>query len=474
VASLLLFSNTEPMLQRLRHLSPQAAQKLNFALDVLILALASFVAAAEGGQIHWKVALVMTATAAAFWAGASRMLGHYDVANGRGFSGDVALTLVLVAAVVVPMTLLRLVIPRYAMTTQITRFLTVLVPAILWVRLRATGVRLWRSRPIDQILIVGVGPLGRLTHREIRDSGKHRSVMGYLLFDDEKSHARLQAPVLGTASQIEAILREHVVNEVYFASSAGHQRPDVQLAIGVCEKFGIPFALPACGYRFARAKPACADAIPDGYVHFTSVQHKPIQVGLKRIIDIVASSLALAMLLPLLTLTAVAIKLTSRGPVLFRQQRVGRHGRAFDMLKFRSMVQNAEALKAKLAAQNEQAGPVFKMRVDPRVTRIGRVIRKYSIDELPQLINVLRGDMSIVGPRPPLATEVAKYEAWQRRRLSVRPGLTCVWQVSGRNQIGFEEWMLLDMRYIDHWSLAQDFQLILKTLPVVFTGRGAS
>jgi exopolysaccharide biosynthesis polyprenyl glycosylphosphotransferase len=462
------------MVTRIRNLSPQSAQNLNFGADVLILALASFVAATEGGMMHWKIALVMTATATVFWGIASRVLGHYDVSNGRGFAGDLALTLVLVAAVVVPMTLLRWIIPRYALTTQITRFVTVLVPAILWVRLRATGLRLWRSRPIEQILIVGVGPLGRLTHREIRDSGKHRHVMGHLLFDDEESHARLQAPVLGTASQLEATLRDHVVNEVYFASSAAHQRQDVQTAISVCEKFGIPFALPACGYRFARAKPACADAIPDGYVHYTTVHHKPIQLGIKRVIDIVASSMALGFLSPLLVFTAVAIKLTSRGPILFRQVRVGRHGRQFDMLKFRSMVQNAEELKAKLAAQNEQKGPVFKMRADPRITRIGRVIRKYSIDELPQLINVLRGDMSIVGPRPPLPAEVAKYEAWQRRRLSVRPGLTCVWQVSGRNQIAFEEWMLLDMRYIDHWSLAQDFQLILKTLPVVLTGRGAS
>jgi lipopolysaccharide/colanic/teichoic acid biosynthesis glycosyltransferase len=138
------------------------------------------------------------------------------------------------------------------------------------------------------------------------------------------------------------------------------------------------------------------------------------------------------------------------------------------------MVVNAEELKAKLMALNEQAGPVFKMKRDPRITALGRFIRKYSIDELPQLINVLRGEMSLVGPRPPVPSEVAKYEAWQRRRLSVRPGLTCVWQVSGRNEISFEEWMYLDMQYIDHWSLSQDFQLILKTVPVVLTGRGAS
>jgi lipopolysaccharide/colanic/teichoic acid biosynthesis glycosyltransferase len=168
------------------------------------------------------------------------------------------------------------------------------------------------------------------------------------------------------------------------------------------------------------------------------------------------------------------VKFTSRGPVLFKQLRVGRHARPFNMLKFRSMIANAEELKAKLMARNEQAGPVFKITRDPRITAVGRFIRKYSIDELPQLLNVLRGEMSLVGPRPPVPSEVSKYEAWQRRRLSVRPGLTCVWQVSGRNQISFEEWMYLDMQYIDHWSLAQDVQLILKTVPIVLTGRGAS
>src|SRR5262249_38782628 len=183
---------------------------------------------------------------------------------------------------------------------------------------------------------------------------------------------------------------------------------------------------------------------------------------------------ALAILSPLMIGVALVIKLTSRGPILFKQERVGIHGRAFNMLKFRSMVINAEELKARLMAQNEQSGPVVKMKRDPRVTAIGRFIRKFSVDERPQLINILRGEMSIVGPRPPVPQEVAKYEAWQRRRLSVRPGLTCVWQVSGRNQISFEEWMYLDMQYIDHWSLAQDFELILKTVPVVLTGRGAS
>ena len=462
------------MLTRLRKLTPAAQQRLNFALDVAILVAASFVAASGDGAIHWKVALAMAVAAATAWTFASRVLGHYKVANGRTFLGDIALTIVLLAAVALPLTLLRFLVPHYAMTTEMTRFMVIMLPAILWVRMRSTGLGLWRTRPVDQLLIVGVGSLGRLTHRELRDAGKRQEVIGHLRFQDEQEGSRLQAPVLGSVKDIEKVLREHVVNEVYFASNGPQHREDVQTAIRSCERFGIPFAIPACGYRFARAKPAHEEAIPDGYVHYLSVRNKPIQRAIKRLIDIAVSFTALALLSPLLVGTAIAIKLTSRGGILFKQVRVGMHGRTFNMFKFRSMVVNAEELKSKLAALNEQSGPAFKMRRDPRITAIGRFIRKYSIDELPQLVNVLRGDMTLVGPRPPIPSEVAKYEAWQRRRLSVRPGLTCVWQVSGRNEISFKDWMYLDMQYIDHWSLQRDLELIAKTVPVVLTGRGAS
>jgi exopolysaccharide biosynthesis polyprenyl glycosylphosphotransferase len=273
---------------------------------------------------------------------------------------------------------------------------------------------------------------------------------------------------------LEELLKNQVVSEVYIAGNNDSQRTEMQGAIKVLERFGIPFALPVSGFRFGRARPTHERAVEDGYVHYLSVRHKPLQQMVKRLFDLLSSLLALLALSPLMIGVAVAIKLTSRGPILFKQLRVGQHGRPFHMLKFRSMISNAEELKARLMAQNEQTGPVFKMRRDPRITTVGRFIRKFSIDELPQLVNVLRGEMSVVGPRPPVPGEVTKYEAWQRRRLSVRPGLTCVWQVSGRNEISFEEWMYLDMQYIDHWSLGHDFQLILKTLPVVLTGRGAS
>jgi lipopolysaccharide/colanic/teichoic acid biosynthesis glycosyltransferase len=197
-------------------------------------------------------------------------------------------------------------------------------------------------------------------------------------------------------------------------------------------------------------------------------------MALKRLFDITAASLVLGMLLPLFVVIAVLIKITSRGPVFFRQQRVGLRGRPFHMLKFRSMVVNAEELQALLRERNERrSGPVFKIRNDPRITPIGRFLRKYSLDELPQLINILRGEMSVVGPRPPVPSEVAQYEPWQLRRLAVCPGLTCIWQSSlDRHQVSFDEWMYLDMQYIDHWNLARDFALIFKTLPVVLAGAG--
>jgi lipopolysaccharide/colanic/teichoic acid biosynthesis glycosyltransferase len=149
------------------------------------------------------------------------------------------------------------------------------------------------------------------------------------------------------------------------------------------------------------------------------------------------------------------------------------NGRIFPMLKFRTMVENAEDLKHELLPKNEQDGPVFKMKTDPRVTRFGRFLRKSSLDELPQLVNVLLGHMSLVGPRPPIPSEVEKYEPWQRRRLSMRPGLTCIWQISGRNEVGFEKWMAMDLEYIDNWSLWLDFKILLKTIPVVLSGRGS-
>ena len=194
----------------------------------------------------------------------------------------------------------------------------------------------------------------------------------------------------------------------------------------------------------------------------------------KRAIDIIGAGSGLLLLSPVIAIVACAVKFTSKGPIFFSQKRVGKNGQLFDMYKFRSMVVNAEELKEKLAHQNEMSGPMFKMKDDPRVTNVGKFIRKTSLDELPQLWNVLKGDMSLVGPRPSLPKEVKQFEKWMYKRLTVKPGLTCYWQVSGRNNIDFEDWMKLDISYVEDRNLWIDIKLIFKTVFVLFGDKNAS
>lgn len=197
------------------------------------------------------------------------------------------------------------------------------------------------------------------------------------------------------------------------------------------------------------------------------------QLQIKRALDVVVGLALLLIAVPLLALVALAVGLTSRGPVLFRQERVGHHGRRFVALKFRSMRLQAHEQRRDYLGMNECTGPVFKIRKDPRITRVGRLIRKLSLDELPQLVNVVCGDMSLVGPRPPLPEEYETYDAYQRARLQVKPGLTCTWQVSGRSTIPFEDWIEMDLAYIRSWNLRLDLVLLLKTIPAVLLRRGA-
>ncbi|MCR1951947.1 sugar transferase [Clostridium sp. DSM 100503] len=194
---------------------------------------------------------------------------------------------------------------------------------------------------------------------------------------------------------------------------------------------------------------------------------------LKRMIDIIGSIICIVLVSPVLLVTAVLIKLESKGRILFSQTRVGLHGKEFKIYKFRSMVDGAEALRKSIEHKNEMSGPMFKVRDDPRITKIGRFIRKTSIDELPQLINVLKGEMSLVGPRPSLPSEVEKFEPWMLKRLEVKPGLTCYWQVSGRNNICFEDWMKLDIDYVNYRNIQGDIRLILKTIILLFGDKNA-
>jgi len=226
-------------------------------------------------------------------------------------------------------------------------------------------------------------------------------------------------------------------------------------------------------HKLARSRPWEFEGTPLLSLH--SAPPLTWKTEVKRLIDIMVSGLLLFFLLPFLILVALAIKLDSEGPILFVQNRVGFNKRRFRMYKFRTMRTDAEARIEELEHLNEKTGPIFKIKNDPRITRLGKWLRRTSVDELPQLANVLLGDMSVVGPRPLSVLDALRMEeAWQKRRFSVKPGLTCLWQVSGRSNLSFEQWMQLDLDYIDSWSLVLDWQILLRTIPAILTARGAS
>lgn len=462
------------MLARIHQLALHVAQRGNLAADCIILCAASVISTyAAEGQVIPLVSAVLSAVSIAVWLSCVRVLRHYEPEKAQGFVGELAITSLLVGASGGVLWLLRFLLPAYTAPSHLPTFFTVAMYGTLSVSSVLYGRRLYRERKPNQVLIVGAGALGYYTGIELRDRFQ-RKLAGYLLLPNQKAHQDLPAPFLGPSEDLPKLLSKQGYDEIYLAGSLLWHGEAIRKSAQTCELYGIPFAMPMSHFRMARARPKYPRTVKDGYIHFVTFERKPVQMSLKRLFDIAVSLSVLTLVLPLMLVTAAAIKLTSKGPVFFRQKRVGIYGRPFNMLKFRSMVINAEALKSSLEAQNEADGPVFKIKKDPRITPVGRFIRKFSIDELPQLINVLRGDMAIVGPRPALPNEVSQYEAWQKRRLSVRPGITCEWQVSGRNDIPFEQWMYLDMHYIDHWSLFSDIVLLFKTIPVVVRGKGAS
>ncbi len=280
-------------------------------------------------------------------------------------------------------------------------------------------------------------------------------------------------PVLGTLAEFETILRSAQVDEVILAVDRG-DLPKLEDIFLLCEETGIRTRLVLDFFPHVLARVELDEFQGTPLLTFSTTPDDPTALLLKRAADVFLSVVLLAASAIPLAVAALLIKLTSRGPILFRQTRCGLNGRPFTLLKLRTMVDGAEELLDEVAHLNEHEGPVFKAANDPRLTAVGRLIRRFSFDEFPQLLNVLRGEMSLVGPRPPLPHEVARYERWQRRRLSMKPGVTGLWQVSGRNDIrNFEDWINLDLSYIDNWSLSLDAKILLRTIPTVLTGRGA-
>jgi exopolysaccharide biosynthesis polyprenyl glycosylphosphotransferase len=280
-------------------------------------------------------------------------------------------------------------------------------------------------------------------------------------------------PRLGHLRELEGVLAREVVDEIIFVIEKGRLE-DFEEAMLAAERHGVRSHLALDIFPHVIARPMLEEMGGVPLLTFTTTPSNPLLLATKRAIDIVLALGLLVLSLPVQLLAACAIKLSSPGPVLFRQTRCGLNGRHFTLTKFRTMVSDAEQRRAEVAPLNEMDGPVFKSRTDPRLTSVGRLLRRFSVDELPQLWNVLVGDMSLVGPRPPLPEEVARYEPWQRRRLSMKPGLTCLWQISGRNDLpDFDRWMELDLKYIDSWSPLLDLKILARTVPTVLSGRGA-
>lgn len=276
-----------------------------------------------------------------------------------------------------------------------------------------------------------------------------------------------------TDALIEAIHRHNVGRVVLAFSKIELER--VQRAIEACEVEGVEAWLSADFIRTSVARPTYENLGSRPMLVFRATPDLSWALMVKNVIDWLGAAVGLIVLSPLFLIIAIAVKLSSPGPVIFFQRRAGIHGKPFTMLKFRTMLADAESRQAELMAQNQMSGPVFKVENDPRITRIGYWLRKTSLDELPQLVNVLIGDMSLVGPRPLPLYEVANFQsASHRRRLSMKPGLTCLWQIRGRNNVSsFDEWVRMDLEYIDHWSLALDFRILLGTIPAVLLGSGA-
>ncbi len=350
-----------------------------------------------------------------------------------------------------------------------------LVAISRWVFLASTS---WlRSQPerVRNFVIVGTTP-GAMEVASLLEQGE-RFGLRLLAFVSTTAEPPCMPELQDSYSvlpkeRLSELLHNRVVDEVVFAVGK-EELTRLEPLMQQCEEEGVPMRVHL-------------DFLPRGFSHvfvehlshiplltFASSPQNDFALLFKRCVDILVSAIALIALSPVLLMLAVLIKLTSPGPVFYRQTRCGVGGRRFTLLKFRSMVANGDELFPDLQKLNEVDGPVFKMRNDPRCTPVGRWMRTLSLDEFPQLWNVLRGDMSLVGPRPPLPHEVEQYEPWQRRRLRIRPGMTCLWALEGRSHLRFDRWVKLDLLYIDNWSVWLDFKILLKTIPAVLSGRGA-
>jgi exopolysaccharide biosynthesis polyprenyl glycosylphosphotransferase len=376
----------------------------------------------------------------------------------------------LLALVFPPTSRSGLVSPLHALL-----FGVAVVPAAGMLRVSVRTLnRIGRRAPRRQVVLVGSGPIAARMYDQLQsDPSQNVLVVGFVDSDPHPALAGNGSTHLGGVRDLEDILMHRVVDDVFIGLPIKSRYEEIRESIAACVRVGVParYSADLFGGTFP-------DQGQGGHsVPVLSLSETPSvdRLAAKRAIDVAGALMLSVLLAPVMLGITVAIKLTSPGPVLFSQDRYGYMKRLFRMYKFRTMVADAENGQDALEARNEASGPVFKIRADPRVTPLGRFLRATSLDELPQLWNVLIGEMSLVGPRPLPTRDVGRFsEPWLMRRFSMRPGLTCLWQISGRSDLDFAQWIALDLEYIDRWSLWRDMHILLKTIPAVLRGTGAS
>ncbi len=369
----------------------------------------------------------------------------------------------------------RTITPHAAGTVGLIAFV-IIGSTRLFLRWNLRRFRL-RGHNLKKLVIIGTGARAEWFAKQVLK----RTDLGYRLvgYVDNKvrfnNNGLSSIPWLGDVKDLPQIIANEVIDEVFIALPVKSQYSQMEEAITLLEEQGIMVHLFSDLFPHKLARSRSWDFDGRSFLSLHSAPPLSWRTEVKRIIDFLAAAIMLLFLSPMLIVVAIAIRLESRGPIFFIQERMGYNKRRFRMIKFRTMVADAEARMKEIEHLNEKEGPIFKIRKDPRLTRVGRWLRKLSIDELPQLLNVFFGDMSLVGPRPlPMRDVRGLAEAWQKRRFSVKPGLTCLWQVSGRSNLSFDEWMQLDLKYIDQWSLALDCKILLRTIPAIISTEGAA
>jgi exopolysaccharide biosynthesis polyprenyl glycosylphosphotransferase len=378
---------------------------------------------------------------------------------------------------------LALIVFEYLLRLDLSRFFLILFATYAWVLLllfrltagRVVGVIRREFAAPHYVMVVGTGERAIRIARSLEQSGDYgvrlRGFLSETAGAPDEIQLRVPYKVL-PVGDLPAILRQDVVDEIVFAVGS-ESLAELEEAFLLCDEEGVRTRVAVDFFPHVNSTVSLDRLGETPLLTFSAAPYDEIRLLVKRLTDIVVAAAGLIVLAPFMAAIALLIRITSPGPAIFRQVRCGLNGRLFLFFKFRSMVENAEELKKDLEHLNVRE-TVFKIPGDPRLTGVGRYLRKFSIDEWPQLWNVLRGDMSLVGPRPAVPGEVEQYKRWQRRRLRMRPGLTCLWAISGRDNVDFETWMKMDMQYIDTWSLALDWKILLQTIPRVLTGSGAS